>query len=61
MGGSLSLALPIMRNLLLLVSLPFCLATLPAQTFQLVLCDTPVGSGSFQPIERFLVDVVKRP
>ena len=55
MGGSLSLALPIMRNLLLLVSLPFCLATLPAQTFQLVLCDTPVGSGSFQPIERFLV------
>jgi 6-phosphogluconolactonase (cycloisomerase 2 family) len=30
-------------------------ATLNAQTFQVVICETPPGSGGFQPIERFLV------
>ena len=39
----------------LLAALPLLCSILPAQTFQLVLCDTPVGSGSFQPIERFVV------
>ena len=43
-----------MRHLLL-AALPLLCSVLPAQTFQLVLCDTPVGSGSFQPIERFVV------
>lgn len=28
---------------------------LSAQTFQLVMCDTPVGTGSYQPVERFVV------
>jgi 6-phosphogluconolactonase (cycloisomerase 2 family) len=33
-----------------------CLApALTAQTFQLVMCETPPGSGGFQPVERFLV------
>lgn len=27
----------------------------PAQTFQVVMCETPPGSGGFQPIERFLI------
>lgn len=44
-----------MRTLFLLASLSFSASLLPAQTFQLVLCDTPVGSGTFQPIERFVV------
>ncbi|MBM4060410.1 MAG: lactonase family protein [Planctomycetes bacterium] len=44
-----------MRTLLLAAALPLFAPMLGAQTFQLVLCDTPVGSGSFQPIERFVV------
>ncbi|MFO1078080.1 MAG: hypothetical protein U1E73_10210, partial [Planctomycetota bacterium] len=30
-------------------------AVLPAQTFQVVVCETPVGSGGGQPVERFSV------
>jgi 6-phosphogluconolactonase (cycloisomerase 2 family) len=29
--------------------------SLAAQTFQLVMCDTPVNTGSYQPVERFVV------
>jgi hypothetical protein len=44
-----------MRTLFLLASFSLPAVLLPAQTFQLVLCDTPVGSGTYQPIERFVV------
>jgi len=34
----------------------FALASIgTAQTFQVVMCETPVGAGSGQPIERFTV------
>lgn len=44
-----------MRSTLLLASFLAFVPGLAAQTFQLVVCDTPVGSGSYQPIERFVV------
>lgn len=44
-----------MRLATLLVTLLAAAPSLHAQTFQMVLCNTPVGSGSFQPISRFVV------
>jgi hypothetical protein len=39
-----------MRFAALLVTFLAAASSLNAQTFQMVLCNTPVGSGSFQPI-----------
>ncbi len=49
--------MPMLTKLLALSLLAApALAQISGQTFQIVLCDTPVGSGALQPIERFVVN-----